>query len=296
MPLRARMYIGSSVTSCAVELHAAGVGRRQADRHVERRRLAGAVRARAGRRPRRTHLEADAADDRPPAVGLGEVVGAQRRHRRSVLHRRCTRSTVVCCADASLPSSAIVSVALWKVNDRARRSACSSAAVVVRSAPACRSRCSRPSAACSEVLPVRRAASPVRETTSHRPVVRLGALQLVAAVGFRNSSMRVGRHVALGAAHVRLRSCRSRRRFASSYMKSSATVVDGSGDRRCLVLASSLLGSAVDCIVVTTCTVAGRVEVAGLVVEHDRVAPGSTCRPARAARRPCRCACDAVPS
>ena len=74
MPLRARTYIGSSVTSCAVEQDAARVGRRQADHHRERRRLAGAVGPEQADDFARRDLEVDAADDGAAAVRLGEVV------------------------------------------------------------------------------------------------------------------------------------------------------------------------------------------------------------------------------
>ena len=71
MPFRARTYIGSSVTSCAIEHDAARVGRREADGHVERRRLAGAVRAEQPDDLARRDVEADAAHDRAAAVRLG---------------------------------------------------------------------------------------------------------------------------------------------------------------------------------------------------------------------------------
>ena len=61
-------------------MHAARVRRRQADGHVERRRLAGAVRPEQADDLARRDLEADAADDRAAAVRLGELVRAERRH------------------------------------------------------------------------------------------------------------------------------------------------------------------------------------------------------------------------
>ena len=57
----------------AVEEHAAGIGRRQADDHRERRRLAGAVRPEQADDFARRDVEVDAFDDGAAAVGFREV-------------------------------------------------------------------------------------------------------------------------------------------------------------------------------------------------------------------------------
>ena len=80
MPLRARAYMGRSVTSSPLKIDAARIGRRQADGHVESRGLAGAVRAEQADDFARLHLEADAAHNRAAAVRLREVLRAERRH------------------------------------------------------------------------------------------------------------------------------------------------------------------------------------------------------------------------
>ena len=74
----------------------------EADGHVERRRLAGAVRPEQADDLARRDVEAHAAHDRAPAVGLGEIVRPERRHSLRVVrgtspgHRwpapRCRRS------------------------------------------------------------------------------------------------------------------------------------------------------------------------------------------------------------
>ena len=64
----------------AVELDAPRVGRGQADRHVERRGLAGAVRAEQADDFARRDVEVDAAHDGAAAVGLRQVVGAECGH------------------------------------------------------------------------------------------------------------------------------------------------------------------------------------------------------------------------
>jgi hypothetical protein len=69
----------------AIELDAAGVRRGQADDHVERRRLAGAVRAEQTDHLAGVQLEADAAHHRAATVRLGERVRAQDGHRGIVL-------------------------------------------------------------------------------------------------------------------------------------------------------------------------------------------------------------------
>ncbi len=68
MPLRARTYIGSLVRSLAVELDAAGIRGREPDDHVERCRLARAVRTQQSDDFAGAHFEADAADDRSTAA------------------------------------------------------------------------------------------------------------------------------------------------------------------------------------------------------------------------------------
>ena len=106
MPFRARMYIGSSVTSCPSSSHAAGIGRRQADGHIERRGLAGAVRSEQADDLARGDVEVDAADDRASAVRLGEVVRAKGGHRgwsADVRLRRCR--PCVCVRVCALPST-----------------------------------------------------------------------------------------------------------------------------------------------------------------------------------------------
>ena len=86
MPLRARTVHRVAGDVVAVEQHAPRVGRRQAHRHVERRRLARAVRPEQPDHFARSHLEADALDDRPSAVRLGERFGLEGGH--SLLVRR----------------------------------------------------------------------------------------------------------------------------------------------------------------------------------------------------------------
>ena len=61
----------------AIELDAPGVGRGQADGHVEGRGLAGAVRPEQADDLAGRDVEVDAAHDRAAAVGLREVVGAR---------------------------------------------------------------------------------------------------------------------------------------------------------------------------------------------------------------------------
>ena len=73
MPFRARTYIGSSVTSSPSSVDAARVGRGQPDDHVERRGLAGAVRAEQADDLARADVEADAAHHGAAAVGLREI-------------------------------------------------------------------------------------------------------------------------------------------------------------------------------------------------------------------------------
>ena len=80
----------------AIELDLAALGLDQAGNHVERRGLAGAVRPQQTDRLAAPHVEADAVDHPPSAVGLFEVVRGQvaphgllpRRRRYGLLPRR----------------------------------------------------------------------------------------------------------------------------------------------------------------------------------------------------------------
>ena len=117
MPLRARMYIGSSVTSWPSSIDAARVGRRQADGHVERRRLAGAVRAEQADDLARRDVEVDAAHDRAAAVGLGRgrcvrSVAISGRVSQALALRTLPLPPFVCVRICSLPSTTILSVGL----------------------------------------------------------------------------------------------------------------------------------------------------------------------------------------
>ena len=78
MPFRARTYIGASVTSSPFKHHAARVGAGQADGHVERRGLPGAVRTEQADDLAGADLDADASHDRTAPVRLRELLRAQR--------------------------------------------------------------------------------------------------------------------------------------------------------------------------------------------------------------------------
>ena len=64
----------------AVERHAPRVGRREADRHVERGRLARAVRSEQADHLARGDVQAHTAHHGAPAVRLGQFVRLERRH------------------------------------------------------------------------------------------------------------------------------------------------------------------------------------------------------------------------
>ena len=114
MPLRARTYIGSLVTSAPSSSTRPESGAVSPTHHVERRRLAGAVRTEQPHDLARVHLEADAADDRATAVGLREalVCAASPFMELGSGH---VPADVVCVRASSLPSTVMLSVALKNV-------------------------------------------------------------------------------------------------------------------------------------------------------------------------------------
>src|SRR5262249_39755918 len=98
-----------------VQLDPAGVWRRQADRHVERRRLPRAIGAEQSDDFARCNVEADAADHRPAVVGLRQIVRAER-GRLGPVYGHLPLPPLVCVRICWLPSTTIVSVDRTKVN------------------------------------------------------------------------------------------------------------------------------------------------------------------------------------
>ena len=80
MPFRARMYIGSSVTSAPSSSTRPESGAVSPTDHRERRRLAGAVRPEQSDDFAGRNVEVDALDDRAAAVRLRQIARPQRRH------------------------------------------------------------------------------------------------------------------------------------------------------------------------------------------------------------------------
>src|SRR5262249_7518949 len=90
-----------------VQLHAAGIGRRETDGHVKGGGLACAVRPEQADDFARGDVEFDAAHDGAPTVALGEIDGPKARH-----YGQFVAPPVVCARFCSEPSTKIRSVAL----------------------------------------------------------------------------------------------------------------------------------------------------------------------------------------
>ena len=75
MPRRARWYIGRSVMSLLVHQNAPGIRADQADDHVERRGLAGAVRAQQAHHFALLHEDRDIVHHTAAAIGFGDLPG-----------------------------------------------------------------------------------------------------------------------------------------------------------------------------------------------------------------------------